>query len=283
MTRISSPRGFTMVEMLVGMAVLGLLMAGMAQFYSTFVQASRQSRAYASIDENLTLVMEKMTSTIQTAAKVGRAPGKNPYELIGIDGDGKFVSSGDTAHKTLAGSSPTPNDYSDRLHFHGLQPMKLSRRNMGKQSDRVYYAFWINGEGSPTPANALRNNWGIMMRKRYHTGSDTLPRYPTKNDALSPVLDLNKGSTVLDSVPENRINNVLGRNIDYLSFRYYDPKQNRWENEWDTAGSEDGRFPAAVQVAIRGYDYRANQSAVTTDQTVPPQWHSTTISLSGSN
>lgn len=271
--------GFTLIEMMVAMAVLSILMIGMSQFYAQFVTAARQSRAYSSIDENLTLVMGKMTESLKSAARVSRAPGENPFDLVGVDGDGKFVSSGDTPHQTLSAVS-MPNDHSDRIHFHGLDPMRL--RDLDHLSDRVYYAFWINGEGSDVTMPKLENTWGIVMRKSYDNGKNNLvPHYPKKTSDPSPELDLNSSSISFGG-PHEHQNFVMGRNIDYLSFQYYDEKSETWTNSWDTLGPDEGRFPTAVRVAIRGYDYRADNAGVNSRRTVPPRWHQTTVTLSGS-
>lgn len=280
MKMLSDESGLTLVEMLVASAVLGILMLGLSQFYTTFVRASREAQAYGTIDDNLSLVMDKLSMTIKTTAKIGRGSGKSPFEFVGIDGGAGggglgFISTDTTPHVNLPSNL---NDRSDRLHFHGLESKRLSSTSY--ESDRVYYAFWLNGEGSSNVRTELRNSWGILMRTRHHTGPDTLPRYPNSTtDQLSPVLNLNQGGTNNAATPVS----VLGRNIDFLSFRYYDSETGSWYDNWDTYHSGnfpvDGRFPDAVQIAVRGYDQRADETGTTAEETIPPQWNITTVSL----
>lgn len=275
----SGESAFTLIEMLVATAVFGIVMLALAQFYSNFVRAARKSRAYASIDQNLTLIVNRMGESLKSAARGNRVAGENPFEFVGIDGDGKFVASGDTPHRTLT-SSINPNDASDRLHFHALIPKRLTDNILaGHVTDRFYFAFWLNGETSPTTKNELKNSWGVLMRKKGNGGSDTLPNYPEDgSDKQSPVTDLNTaGVSHSGAHPVS----VLGRHVDYLSFQYYDDQAQTWVNDWNTRGTEAGRFPAAVRIALRGYDPRADHT-VDESRLVPPEWTTTTVSLKGS-
>lgn len=282
--RGDSNTGFTLIEMLMAMAVLSVLTLAMAHFYSTFVRAARQPLAYNSVNQNLSLVMNRITTPLRSAGRNQSVRGGNPYEFVGIDGNDRgFLNSDTTPHNDL---SSQPNNHSDRLHFHGFE--SYNGLDPDTSTGRTYVAFWINGEAAPKSHNELKNQWGVLMRKKYHENPDVLPYFPSyASGQKSPVLDLNESGTEL-----HLATNLIGVNIDYLSFQYYDPTGNcncgpdNWCNNWNTTDDaicpvppENRRIPSAVKVAIRAYDPRANTSSGSGDLVVGPQWNQTTISL----
>ncbi|MFB6344604.1 MAG: PilW family protein [bacterium] len=278
-----SPRdekAFTLAEMMVSMAALGILMMGLAQFFVNFYRAAQQSRSYSTVDQNLTLMTDKIAATLKAAAQ-GGAPSESPMQFVGVNGDTPtgFINSGDTAHDELVDDS-LPSDHSDRIHFHAnISPKEFSSTSE-YVSDRVYYAFWVNGESTPHNVKSeFRNRWGVLMRKDYHNRGDTA-HVPVYDNVTSPKLDINTNDESHSQV------DPLGINVDYLQFTYYRAADDKWYQSWNTTDSSkfpaDNEFPDAVRIAVRGYDSRANETSVSDRVTVPPQWRTTTVSLRGS-
>lgn len=268
--------GFTLIEMLVSMAVLGVLLVGMAQLYTGMTRAARRSQSYANIHENVTLAANEIGNRLRSVARNNNLIDTGGFEFVGIDGnDGPFSNQPSTPHQDINSDlGDYPNDLSDRLHFHSL----MSNRELDNSylSERVYYAYWINGENSPKPKSELEARWGIMVRRNPHTSGDTLPE---SGGQTTPLLDLNESGT-------NHLRvSPLTINIDFLKFRYYDAETDSWYESWNTVDpsqfpNNSNRLPAAVQIAIRGYDDRANEPGISPEQTVEPVWYQTTVSLS---
>ncbi|MFB6345507.1 MAG: type II secretion system protein J [bacterium] len=270
---ITDRRGYTLVEVLVAMAVLGIITVGLARFYIRLTEATQYTSSYTTINENLSLAGNQIAHRLRALANNNDLQDRSVYEFVGIDGsDGSFSNQPQTPHNNL---TTNPNEHSDRLHFHARLGSDQIDHSTALKSNRVYYAYWINGEDSPKPKTGLTDRWGILERSKKHTIGETLPRYGT-DDELTPVLDLNQSNTGHSNV------GILAFSVDFLKFRFWDAKTGDWKENWNTVDpgkfpTTDDRFPSAVQILIRGYAKRANGSNIT--NLVTPVWYKTTVSL----
>lgn len=271
--KCSGESGYTLTEVITASAVLSVLMLGLGQFYGVFVRASAQVSAYQSVNRNLQLVTRQITKHLRTAGRNSDVRGLNPYEFVGINGAVPGFEDSDTTPHGSPGAIP-PHRRSDRLHFHGFE--SYADLNPDTVTARTYVAFWVNGEEAPKPERYLRNKWGVLMRKQHHSNAKLVPYYPGNTTNLSPKLDLNTEDE------SHWRTNVIADNVDYLSFRYYDPVTDRWVDSWNTIDPSkfpgDSRIPSAVRLAVRGYDPRANDGS-SRELRVSPQWNRLTVSL----
>jgi prepilin-type N-terminal cleavage/methylation domain-containing protein len=289
-THSNGKRAFTLIEMMVTIAVLGIVMSLLAIIYVDMAETMRKNTSRANALETLTVVANRISTDIRNIAVNHGYMDKKVYRLVGLNGEGnnKFVNSLEKKHGNL---SEPPNDLSDRLHFHGytqndsLQP---SPSSSGDASDRVYYAHWINGEKSGNPKSELKNRYGILRRQVTHPqgkvgtgGRRNGELIPYMNGDPTPKLDLNQSSTIHTGAE------VLGANIDYFSVRYFDGTNDVWRHCWDTAnvkcnhpGDDGGKMPDVIQFAIRAYDRLANDEP-NSDELITPIWYQTAISTKG--
>lgn len=256
--------GFTLIELVVSMAILGIVILGLAQLYTSVTLASHKTAATSAIHRNVSFALNQIASRLRSAANNRSSLNRVDYKFVGFDGDpGGFENQVNTPHQQLV-SSNQPNNVSDRLHFHGfLDDATLDDPEL--RSNRVYYAFWINGEGSENTKAQLKGRWGILVRRIKHQDAGTvLP---------SLLLDLNESGTSHTSV------DPLALDVDFLKFEFYDSENKVWVEEWDSRTLDDNRFPSAVRVAIRGYDDEANETGTSNRRLADPVWLQTTVSL----
>ena len=59
-------------------------------------------------------------------------------------------------------------------------------------------------------------------------------------------------SRIDDEPDEGGLIQVLAENVSELNFEFYDPKEDRWEDEWDSEDSElKGRLPLYVKIELK--------------------------------
>lgn len=273
--------GFTLIEVLVATAILSTLVVALAQFFVSLAQTTHTMRSRARINENVTLALHKIMGDLNNTPDNGSRVG-GVFEFIGVDGDGTFEDETETPHDSL--SNP-PHKLSDRLHFHRLASDFEIRQNSLK-TERVYTAYWVNGENSPVTKDELRERWGILRRNWFHEETDGSPTLPTQGGNVSPLTNLTQSSIDLSTSANVR---VLVPGVDYLSFRYRDSRgtcgcTDDWCNEWNTTddticpkNDPTNRLPGRVQVAIRGYE----TSDYPSERKLTPKWFRTTVSLGG--
>ena len=292
--------GFTLIEMLVTIAVLGIVMSALASIYSTMADGMMNTTARASALEGLTLAANQVASDLRNIRYNASTADTNPFHLVGVNPDGTFENSKNTAHNNLG---TDPNDHSDRLHIIvNLRDSQLRPGNMA--SERSYYAYWINGEASPKakPAFCLegydslakrctgRGRYGLLKRRSTHARNDVrtsgsliplIENYESGDSVPAPLEDLNQDDT------NYRGTEILGMNIDYFSIRYYDSQNSTWQTCWDTtdssacghSGDNNGEFPTVIQFALRAYDRRANQASFPEDDLMEPVWYQTAVTI----
>lgn len=270
-----SPGGWTLVEVLVAVAAVGLISASVGVLFTAMTGTLRATDSRSRILENLSLAAERIAGDLRDLARTNPTVSGARFHLVGIDEDGTFENRLSSSHASVA----TARHNWDRLHLHVLDPdIRLSGScgSGGVCSERVYHAYWINGPGSTNTVSGFRDGPGLARRRiRHKTPGETLPLL---NGSRSPVFSLDN----TDGADRTGAGPVAFR-IDYVSFRYFDPASSRWVNCWDTTGSAPrpsscrppsaNRLPAAVQFALRGYDPRDDTSRV------PPLWYETTVDL----
>ncbi len=269
-------RAFTLIELLVTVVILSVVTLLLATFYVNMAESMQHQTARAKALESLTIVASSISDNLANLANNSDVHNADPFQLRGIDGDGQFEQSTQQQHPNLSG---TPNDLSDRLHFFPHYENSLVSGNRASQT--VYLAYWINGEGSDKTKSGLKGRYGLLLRratlKHDERTDDSLcgagyPVVPIVDGNCAPVLDLNQSGTNHQGVE------IIGVNIDYLSFRYYDSENDVWENSWNSESK--GYYPSVVQFAVRAYDHRVDENP-NSDDLMTPMWYESAVSLKG--
>lgn len=281
--------GLSMVEMLVTLAVLGIVMTMLASLYWNLTDTMRRNTARAEALETLTILSDDLYTDLANLAVNHDVMDTKPYRLVGIDGDGTFENSTHDQHPDF---SETPNNLSDRLHLHVYYSNSQISNDLSGANPaaalRVYQSYWINGKGSDHVKSELQNRYGLLKRRRKLNRNDRstkingkYPVIPVLEDELTPLLDLNTSSS------SHVGTEILGLDIDYFSLRYYDLENDTWRNCWDTAnqlsscshpGDDEGALPSVIQFAVRAYDNQINQDPDTTEA-MTPVWYQSSVSL----
>ncbi len=271
--------GLTLVEVLVALAVTGLLVGSAAMLYTAMIDALRTSDAGFRMLENLSLAGERIAGDLRRAARRNPTAPGGTFHFVGIDEDGTFENSLGDPHRDVVRSRANW----DRLHFHTLDPdvrLTGSCGSGGVCSERAYHAYWINGPRSTRTVFGLTEHTGLARRRiRHRTPGETLPRL---DGSRSPVFSLDNTAN-----PDRTGAGPVSFRIDYFSLRFFDPASSRWVNCWDTTGSaprpsgcvppSTDRLPAAVGFALRGYDPAGNTAG---DEHDPkPTWYERTVDL----
>lgn len=272
----SSHRGFTLIEMLVALTVVGILAASLGLLFSGMTSTMQVTDAEARMLENLSLASQKIADDLRNFARNNPPVRGDAFHMIGVDADGDYVNADLTDHNTLVNGRSNW----DRLHLHRLdRDSRLSGTcgNGGVCSDRVYHAYWINGAGSSSTVDGLQGTWGLARRRlRHTTRGETLPQL---NGSSTPSLTLDDASLTLTGSEA-----PVSFRVDYLSLRYYDSANDDWVNCWDTRGNapcgtpSSYRLPGAVQFTLRGYDPREDEGSGSED-VLNPRWYETTVDL----
>jgi prepilin-type N-terminal cleavage/methylation domain-containing protein len=262
---------FTMIEMMVTIAILGIVMSLLASVYVQMAETMRLNTARANALESLTIISNSMLGNLENMATNNEING-SPFSLVGVDGDGKFENSTTDQYP----DNFTPKAKSDKLHFFTNLPNNLVGGENATQ--HFYMLYWIHGQ-SDKFRSALKERYGLLALRQGLSREDRVEKisgeYP-----LVPVV--NNNLTPLDSVDEadGTTPSILGLYIDYLSFRYYDPKDDSdpWKNSWDSKSK--GYFPSLIQFAVRAYDSKVEESP-NADDVMTPMWYQSAISLRG--
>lgn len=275
MKQPSKPAGFTLVELLVAVTLLSLLVGSLVSLFVSVRSTLAQARARDRMVETLTLLVHQMGADLRNVARNGSTHPTDPFRLVGRNGEAtpRYVNDLTTAHPEL---STNPARHSDRLHFHALN--RDSRIDFGSDpgasaSERVYYAYWVNGPASRRPLPSLGDRWGLLKRTVQHRRSDRAvgSMLPLLDGRATPQLDLNGSTTDFTGA------RVVGLYVDYFSVRYFDPENDRWVHGWDT-DRRGGDLPSAIQYALRAYDPRTHRSPGP-DNPVRPLWYQTAVDL----
>lgn len=248
--------GVTLVEILVAMAVTGILAVALVQVIRQTSRAIRSNQKITKVMGNLRSAGQRMTNEIRTVGRTARES-RREYRLIGIDADGRFEDSATSAGRPL--SRP---GQSDHLHFHARFTQDGDTPVVGFFLNDGSHRYLVDQDGDGD------EEWGLLQR-------DT---------------DVSGGSIDLGN-PADAITNLtgatpIGYNVDYLSFRYYDAGDTTaggdtgaWFNSWDSHDfsrpyinrgkfGEKPEYPDAIEIALRGYDPYG---------TLEPRWYYITV------
>lgn len=85
------------------------------------------------------------------------------------------------------------------------------------------------------------------------------------NDAQKSVLMRREQARIDDEPDEGGVAEVLADNITSLSFEFYNPKDDRWENEWDSTNFDfRGRLPMFVKIELKTTDEHGREETFVT-------------------
>ena len=84
----------------------------------------------------------------------------------------------------------------------------------------------------------------------YYIGKDPNPR--EEEDRKGLVLIRREDSRIDEEPREGGVEQVLARGVKEIDFRFYNEKEDRWEDEWDTEDSDfRGRLPMFVEIKLK--------------------------------
>ena len=125
----------------------------------------------------------------------------------------------------------------------------LFRADSGSHGTRLDFTsfshFKMNADANESDQNELS----------YYVGRDPDPEPDADPSQL--VLIRREANRIDEEPDEGGIEQVLAHNIIELSFEFYDDKEDRWDDEWDTTHSDyKGRLPMfiAIHLKVRGLD-----------------------------
>jgi len=76
-----------------------------------------------------------------------------------------------------------------------------------------------------------------------------------KEDSSKSVLIRREQSRIDDEPDEGGVEEVIGEDITELKFSFYDAKEDRWDEEWDTTRADyKGRLPMFVKLELKAKD-----------------------------
>jgi prepilin-type N-terminal cleavage/methylation domain-containing protein len=145
-------KGFTMVELLISLGLLGLIITAAGFFYFTGVEGFNRSENQVKVQQNLRVAMNTLSSEVRRADKIHIDLDKTKIKLTVSDGSSRsyeFISSDKEIR--LAESNSTVAMYIEDCRFQyddGSNLIKITLSNQaftGVQSRE--YSFSINARG----------------------------------------------------------------------------------------------------------------------------------------
>ncbi|MFB6344286.1 MAG: hypothetical protein ABEK50_00730 [bacterium] len=288
------------MEMIVTLAVTSVLLLSLATVYSIMAEGMIATTSRSGAIEELNVAASQITSDLRA---ISRTPSRSDTTVLALQAknlDGGFRNQGDTPHQELddSGADYDPSEDADRLHVHSYySDDQITIDRMA--SERVYFAYWINGETSNKHYSGMENKYSLLKRRAIHSRSDLYAKQglvpymvdyaeeTEDNDTVpTPLLDLNQRNTNHKGIE------ILGVNVDHLSFRFYDPVNDTWQQCWDNlstmdicdhTGDDNGKLPSVIQFAIRAYDERANNDSISSEEIMDPVWYQTAVKIKWRN
>lgn len=256
---VSGSRGITLIEMLVAIAVTGILSGVLLQVIRQTTQAVGTTQAQTRLIKNLSRTGLKMGNDIRGQLKEATESGTS-WVLIGVDGDGKGYPG---QNPSAPGQFEVEDQSPGRLVSN---PENVDHFHMHAKGVDARRGFFLN-DGDHGRLEA--DQWGLLWRD----GSLNIPYDETDLADLSGT-------------------ELVGFNIDYLSIRYYDDDfdnpplcedEDGWFHTWRSddmslpqirsgngiiPGYSYNDYPDAIEFAIRGYDPSGR---------IDPQWFVSSI------
>lgn len=250
---VNSQEGFTLVEIMVAMAITVLLATGLASVINQITRVSQQQRKLSDVQNNLYFAMNDMVDDIRQVARQSQTWDTTArFRFIGRDNDGTFENSDLTDNRINQTSD------ADTLFFHALTKDEEVTTD---RADRETIGFFLTAEET----NLYDGDaWRLVRYSRKYKESDF------NDDRLMPPMEIQY--TEGDQ-------STISIYVDRLSFRYMDDSGN-WHNAWDSHDLSlsqvnfKGDLPSAVEVAIRGYSPSPDSRS-----DVDPKWYTTMVSL----
>jgi prepilin-type N-terminal cleavage/methylation domain-containing protein len=255
-------RGFTLVEALVSVAVLGILSVVLAGIIRQVTEAAMSNRSLGKMFTNLNMAGNQIVDDLRSAARNSFVSGSK-LRFKGVDGDGKFETTTTIPHDDLGITTGQDVDYLQYHNFYSNQELDAGvgprSEETASASERVRLGYFLCVPGSEACSySVLGGEMGAMKLRERHSHEDM----DSDTGYVAPPLS--------DGIPERMgPSSPMALNVDYLSFRYYDNETETWSNEWDS-DSKGGQFPDTVEFAIRGYDPSGN---------VSPHWYIGMVAL----
>jgi len=212
-----SNAGFTMVELLVAIAITGILSISLMQIIEQTAVALRTNQASSSIMTNLNMAGRELASDLKKVAlESENLPEGVSYRFLGVDGDGKFEYQDTSKHCALF-SCPESTGGGvgtvDHLHMHVMYADYELKGDNASERAAVHY-FISNKETTLYSVNQYR----LIKRRKRHD--------ETLMESGKSLPEIDEDISVL-GVP-------VGLNIDYLSLRYLN-ESGTWVDSWDSS------------------------------------------------
>lgn len=209
-------RGFALTEVIISVAILGLMGALVAGTFGRALDAREQAERTTARYHQVRQAMLRMSREIEMAFLSAHRNCSEPRVK--------------TIFKSSSGTAGTRLDFTSFSHY------KL--RADANESDQNELAYYVGRDPDPEPgksANAL-----VLLRRE------------------APRID--------DDPEEGGIVQVLAEDITSLTFEFYDEKEDRWEDDWNSEGSTfKDRLPMFVTIKLkaRGPDGRTEEEFIT--------------------